>query len=408
MSERTSSADSLRDRRVLLVDGAIALVLAVITVAGVGVELAGSPFVFPSPVGAYMLAVAACAPLVVRRSYPISASIAVLLVTACYHLVGYPGQAPALALFPALYAVAAYGTRIRSLVTAVALAAAWSVIPTLPPHPLPWTSWPILGPAIGMVWLAVVGATVRQSRLTARLGYENAAALAEATLREDLARERLGMAHELHDVLAHTISVISVQSSVALDSIDTDPAAARQAMATVRSLARRAIPEVRATLELLRNPGDADARNVPQPGLAQLPELAEQARDAGLTVELSVDVDDATIGPHLELIAYRIAQEAVTNVIRHSDATTVRISIRRAGTDLLVEIVDDGHGTDRPLKAGLGLTGMSERAAAVGGTVDAGFVAGGGFRVRAGLPGAPGDSADTAARRSPSDTRSLP
>lgn len=404
MSERTSSAGILRDHRAARVDGALALALAVITLAGVGVELAGSPFAFAFPAGAYLLAVASCAPLLVRRSHPIGAALVILVVTAGYHVAGYPGQAPALALFPALYAVTAYGPRVRSLVTAVVVAGLWSVVPALPPHPLPWTSWAILGPASGMLWLAVVGATVRQSRLTVRSGYENAAALAEAALREDLARERLGMAHELHDVLAHTISVISVQSSVALDSIDTDPEGARRAMATVRSLARRAIPEVRATLELLRSPGDASPPSLPQPGFAQLAELAAQARDAGLDVELSVHADPA-VGPHIELIAYRIAQEAVTNVIRHSDAKTVSMTLRRDGDELVVEVVDDGHAQGVPPKPGLGLTGMSERAAAIGGSVDAGFAAGGGFRVRATLPCGRGSRADATVARSSAKVR---
>lgn len=399
MSERTSSVGRWSDHRVLLVDAAIALVLAVLAVAGVGVELAGSAYPSAFPAGAYLLAVCSCVPLIVRRSHPVVCAVAILLVTTGYHLLGYPGQAPALALFPALYAVTAYGTRIRSMATAVVIAGLWSIVPTLPPHPLPWTSWAILGPAIGMLWLAVVGATVRQARRSERLDYENRAALAEATLREELARERLSMAQELHDVLAHTISVISVQSGVALDRIDTDPVGARQAMVTVRSLARRAIPEVRATLEVLRNPGNESRRTVPQPGLAELAELAERARDAGLTVELALDPDSAT-EPQIELIAYRIAQEAVTNVIRHSNATTVRISARRAGADLLVEVVDDGRSDGAPLKAGLGLTGMSERAAAIGGTVDADYAPDGGFRVSARLPCGRRDEDDSAAARS--------
>lgn len=415
MSARTGAAEVLRDRRVLAVDGAIVLVLAVITVAGVAVELDGSPFAFGSPVGAYLLAVAACAPLLLRRVYPMSVSFAILVVTAGYHLAGYPGQAPALALFPALYAVTAYGTRIRSLVVAVVVAALWSVIPTLPPHALPWTSWAILGPAIGMVWLAVVGATVRQSRLSVRQGYESAAALAESTMREEQAKERLNMAHELHDVLAHTISVISVQSGVALDRLETDQAGARQAMTTVRSLARQAIPELRAALEMLRNPAENPPDKSPQPGVAQLGDLVDRARGAGLTVELRLKAEGA-IPPHIGLIAYRISQEAITNVIRHSDARDARISLMRTGATLELEITDDGSGTDGSStdgsstdgspKPGLGLTGMAERAAAVGGTVETGFVPGGGFRVFATLPLDDGSSAGRATPHIPSNARS--
>ncbi len=141
------------------------------------------------------------------------------------------------------------------------------IIPSLPPNPVAWFSYAITGPALGMAVMVVLGATAAQVRRNNELRVVAAASEAEARMREELADERLGMARELHDVLAHTISVISVQAGVALDALDDHPDAARTAMMKVRGLSRQAIPELRRTLELLRRDPELGDETAPQPGL---------------------------------------------------------------------------------------------------------------------------------------------
>jgi signal transduction histidine kinase len=363
------------------------LAVAAVNVFGVWSELTVAGDRVPAPAaGGYAFAVLAGAVLVARRRRPVLVALATMLVTFAYHLSGYPGEAPGFAMFVAFYSVAAYGKRMRSLAACGALVLLAQLIPTLPPNRIPWTSFAVLGPAFGMAWMVVLGAAARQRRLAALERVRQAASRAESDLRERLAEERLRIARELHDVLAHTISVIAVQSGLALDSIDADPARARTALQRVRAAAREAMPELRAALGLLRGDGQGNADLVPQPGLAQLADLAEQARLAGLRVDLTLPEPDTTTTPLLGLTAYRIVQEALTNVVRHAGAGTVTVDVRRDGTMLSIEVRDDGRGTSAGTGTGLGIAGMRERASLVGGDLSAGPAKDGGFQVRATLP----------------------
>ena len=376
------------------IDLLIAVVVLVIVEAGIYAELAyASATTFPAieafPAGAYLLGFAACAPLVWRRTHPVLVSFVVIAAVAVYHFAGYPGASPALVLFATSYAIGAYGRSTwRSILMASGFIVAWMIIPSLPPEPVPWLSFAITGPALGMAVMVVLGATAAQVRRNNELSVAAAASEAEARMREELTDERLGMARELHDVLAHTISVISVQAGVALDAFDDHPDAARTAMMKVRGLSRQAIPELRRTLELLRRdpaPGDETA---PQPGLDRLPDLLAELEASGLTVESRISVDGAELTPFVELTAFRIVQEAVTNVVRHAAASTVRVTVR-ADLDaraLLVTVEDNGRGAPAGVGRGLGLVGMRERAHSVGGTLETGTSRAGGFLVSAVLP----------------------
>ena len=376
------------------VEVALAALVAVATGTGVRFELTYSPYPVPPAVGGYLLAAASAAVLVFRRRRPVLVAWLGVLIVLAYRQLGYPGAAPALGLFVSIYTVTAYGHRLWRDLTACGLLvlAAWAV-PALPPHAQPWYSFALTGPAFGLAWMAVLGAATGTSRRAAAQSLRRAATATEARMREGLAEERLRIARELHDVLAHTISVIAVQSGLALDSLDDRPGQARTALLAVRAATREAMPELRAALGLLR--GDRPAGGQPvgsdalaQPRLEQLPDLADQARAAGLRVDLSVTQppQSAPLPPFLDLTGYRIVQEALTNVVRHAHANAVSVTVTREDGTLLIEVRDDGRGAPTPPASGLGLAGMRERVALVGGTVTAGPAAGGGFRVSARLP----------------------
>ncbi|MGJ5832620.1 sensor histidine kinase [Streptomyces ossamyceticus] len=195
--------------------------------------------------------------------------------------------------------------------------------------------------------------------------------------------ERLRIARELHDVLAHSISVINVQAGVGLALLDSDPEQARTALITIKAASKEALGEVRQVLGTLRSPGEAPRD--PAPGLDRLPELVAQAADAGLTVD--IEGEPPPLPPGTDLAAFRIVQEALTNVVRHSGARHARVILDHGGGELRLRIDDDGPATGTDAGGGgNGLVGMRERAAALGGTIEAGPRADGGFGVLAVLP----------------------
>jgi signal transduction histidine kinase len=191
--------------------------------------------------------------------------------------------------------------------------------------------------------------------------------------------QRLLLAQELHDVLAHNLSLINVQASVALHLAEPENPTA-PALAAIKSASHDSLQQLRTALDVLRR-GEAAPR-APMPTLADVDALVDGVRASGLDVDLAVSVD-GPLPAAVELAAYRIVQEALTNVTRHAHASTVSVRIER-GDDVSIEVIDDGiGGTETP---GNGIIGMRERATALGGTVDVGPVPGGGFRVRATLP----------------------
>ncbi|MEU6660250.1 sensor histidine kinase [Streptomyces sp. NPDC046821] len=197
--------------------------------------------------------------------------------------------------------------------------------------------------------------------------------------------ERLRIARELHDVLAHSISVINVQAGVGLALLDSDPEQARTALTTIKAASKEALGEVRQVLDTLRTPGDAP--RAPAPGLDRLPELVDQAATAGLTVDTTTKGTRVALPPGADLAAFRIVQEALTNVVRHSESRHARVEVRYGPGVLSLRIDDDGPASREAAGgSGNGLAGMRERAAALGGTIEAGPRPDGGFRVLAELP----------------------
>lgn len=209
-----------------------------------------------------------------------------------------------------------------------------------------------------------------------------------------VAEERLRIARELHDVLAHSLTVIAVQADAADAALARDSALAREPLRVIAATARNSLNEIRDMLHLLRSqddPADESARASlalrPAPGLGTIDELIANARKAGLTVESRVAHGIGPLSPVIDLAAYRIVEEALTNVAKHAGPTSVRVDIRRSSENLELE-VSNALGTPgpKPVSAGVGLLGVRERVMLVGGTLEVGAVENGEWRLRAELP----------------------
>jgi signal transduction histidine kinase len=238
-----------------------------------------------------------------------------------------------------------------------------------------------------IAWL--VGFALRERVAEARAA-EARAAHAEGE-REENARlavfeERVRIARELHDVIAHHVSMMGVQAGAGRLVIDRDPQKAKQALAAIELSSRNAVQELYRLLGFLRQAGDPDPL-VSQPGLGQLASLAEGMSNAELTVEVSVDGEQRALPATVDVSAYRIVQEALTNTLKHAGASRADVYLRYWPGELEVEVVDDGRGGGpAATSGGLGLIGMRERAALHGGQLSAGPAPGGGFAVQVKLP----------------------
>lgn len=230
----------------------------------------------------------------------------------------------------------------------------------------------------GAPWLA--GFVVQRRRVgEARMRNERDAA--EAAIVEERAR----IARELHDVVAHAISVIVLQARGGRRLLDSEPEEARGALDTIEHTGQQALVEMRRLVGLLRE-GDGELALTPQPSLQRLSHLVDQVRAAGLPVEVSIEGKPVELPPGVDLSAYRIAQEALTNAIKHAGPAKARVVLRYRPDGLDVEIADDGAGTANGDGGGHGLVGIRERVTVLGGELDAGPQADGGYAVRARLP----------------------
>ena len=229
-------------------------------------------------------------------------------------------------------------------------------------------------------WLAMLLAIAELVRVRRAQFFERQRA-AEDEERRRVSEQRLLLAQELHDVLAHNISLINVQASVALHLIDERPEQARPALLNIKAASHDALGELRTALDVLRR--GADAPRSPAPTLADLDALVDGVRAGGVDIDVAVEGTARPLPAAVELAAYRIVQEALTNVTRHARAAHVTVRLQY-GDGVNVEVLDDGVGG--PTEAGNGIVGMRERAGALGGSVVAGPRRGGGFRVAAHLP----------------------
>jgi signal transduction histidine kinase len=245
--------------------------------------------------------------------------------------------------------------------------------------------------AIG--WFA--GRAMRHRKLlTEELAEKTARLQAEREERSQraVAVERRRIARELHDVVAHNVSVMTIQAGAARRVVDQDPDQAEEALDVVQQAGREALTEMRRMLGIMR-PGDAAPELAPQPSLSGVAELVERTRDAGLPVELAIEGDPVPLPTGIDLAAYRIVQEALTNTIKHAGRASAHVVVRYHPDELELEISDDGRGpalsgsAEAELPAsGHGIVGMKERVALYGGRLETGRRRGGGFSVTARLP----------------------
>jgi signal transduction histidine kinase len=372
----------------LAVDTAIALVVAAFVVVvsiGGGIRQGRQASALIAPT---VLAAIAALPLLARRRYPYFA----LAGTLALALVAYGFTSPVpLVMLPAavaLYTVGASGHRKGSL---IGVGGAVVSIVVIGLALSPGTDL-AEGLVRDVAW--IVGSTALGFAVASRRAYveefKQRALHAERTREEEAQRrvdeERLRIARDVHDGVAHALASISLQASAAGAVLDSDPEGAREALRQIRGASVSALAELRATLGILRQPAGAGVTQAPT--LEQLAGLADVLRAGGIEVSVSREGGDRTVPADVGNVAYRILQEALTNVLRHSGARHADVKLRYERASLTVSVADDGNGQmqDDARGTGYGITGMRERAAAVGGSLEAGPKAGGGFVVRADLP----------------------
>ena len=249
---------------------------------------------------------------------------------------------------------------------------------------------PGLDNAVGLAaWLLVLFTGCELIRMRRDRAREAEMAKAD-TLQRQIANERLSIARELHDVVAHNMSLINLQAGVALHVNDGLPAPALEALQTIKSASKEALVEMRSILGVLRHADDGeDAPRAPAPSLANVAELVARASSAGVEITLRIDIESRDLPRTVDIAAYRIVQESLTNVARHANPPVATVTVRRSDGVLVISIVDVGTGQRRAehlTGGGNGIPGMRERAASVGGTLIAGPRLGGGFAVDARLP----------------------
>jgi signal transduction histidine kinase len=329
---------------------------------------------------AVALILAATVPYYARRLAPVPVFLVSMAATAALYVQDYDAGGLPFVVAAGAYTVAAYRPLREVLLAGACMYAAFVVMLLADSAGFAGaefaTSVPLFGAAMLVGW-TMQSRRLRYDALEREQGEASARAAAD---------ERLRIAQELHDVIGHSLGVIAVQAGVGMHLIDRDPDEAKRALEHISRSSRSSLAEIRRLLGLVRS-GEGAAAYAPTPGLADLPRLADEVRGAGLGVDLAVSAHATGLPPGVELAAYRIVQEALTNTVLHARAhrATVRLDID-AGT-LRVVVTDDGTGGDDGRHSGgQGLVGMRERVTVYGGTLDVGPGPAGGYRVAATLP----------------------
>jgi signal transduction histidine kinase len=330
------------------------------------------------------------APLVFRRQAPLAAILVIAATALPFVLtadVAEEGTMPFPCILVAIFSVALYARRESEAIAGLVIMAITIGLAITSDYyegePTP-TNYAILFFFTGGAWTA--GWLVRRRAAQVREALEHSGELAAGAVAEERAR----IARELHDVVAHSVSIVAVQAGAAEEWLDSDPERAREHLASVRRTAREAMTEMRRLLDVLRTDDTAYA---PQPGLSRLPELLDETRAAGLPVELVEEGERPELSPGLDLVAFRIVQESLTNVRKHAGEVPTRVLLRYRGDELELEVTNEPSaapstidGGDKGLDGGHGLVGMRERVRLYGGRLETGENGDGGFRVHALLP----------------------
>ena len=366
------------------------LAVAAFLVTVLVVDAPGDAVVFRSfgdvPVAAMLVAATASAALYWRRNAPL-----VVLTVAVLGWIVTLGTGDAelgAVTIIALYSTGRYFTGDRRSHTLVAAAIAVLTVDGLLDPILSWGDTVFGGFVLFVAWYVGRRLQLRGERAAQRLREQAAEA------RRIVAEERARIARELHDVVAHRVSLMTVQAGAAKAVAADDLDSAVRAMAAVEDAGRQALAELRHLVGVLRPEADPDGLG-PQPGLAELPRLVEQVRGAGLDVSLTIETVPTELPARVDLFAYRIVQEALTNVLKHGGPgarAQVRLEVEQGA--VIIEVLDDGQGGRaepvasgaEPGSGGHGIVGMRERALLLGGSLDAGPRPNGGFRVAARLP----------------------
>jgi signal transduction histidine kinase len=360
-------------------DAALALVLAALVQWEILTTDVTGPKWLLVPAG-----LAITVPLAWRRVAPLPALLFVMAAAAAAGLaaadsdeVAQTPQLPFLAEILAVYSVAAHAERRRAL---IGLLVSWAALLAAEPG-----DFVVMGPAWAGIWLA--GRLVRARGQDARRLRELAQALERERVEEArlaVAEERTRIARELHDVVAHAMSTIVLEAGAERVNLDEGQTSARQALHSIERMGRQALAEMRRLVGVLRTEED-EPELFPQPSLTHLDLLIEQVGRAGVPVELRVVGDPVQLAPGLDISAYRIVQEALTNVLKHGGDARATVVVAYGDRTLELEIADDGRG-GTPDGSGHGIVGLRERVALFGGSLEAAGREGGGFAVRARLP----------------------
>jgi len=321
--------------------------------------------------------------LIVRRHQPVFVLAVTVGTTLLYLLMDFVRGPIFIAPIVSVYTAITHGHRLAAWISVVFGYIAFPWLPYLlgiDPPPQPQTLFGLAG------WLLVIGGAAelmraRGERIAAATRTEAEAAQRRAT------EERIQLARELHDILAHSITVINVQASVGLHLVDERPEQARTALNAIKDVSKDALDELRAVVAQLRS-GHEDAPRdpTPTPSLKDLDVLVARASTGGLSIRTEIDGPLDQLPPSADLAAFRILQEALTNVIRHSGSTSATVKLKQSPDELMLEVDDDGTAAEANTQLGRGIQGMRERAAALGGVVEAGPRPDGGYRVVARLP----------------------
>jgi signal transduction histidine kinase len=365
-------------------DVALALAIGVVEILTTYLATQTQPERRPLDATGIALLAAGAATLVVRRRHPVMALCVAEASMLLFWVLGYPRGPVLLAVAVVIFTAATAGRRAVAWAALLIGFAVISLLPRLLGNESAAPSPPVSVALAGwMVVLAISAEVVRIRR-------EREVAALRTRLEEERRRasdERVRIAREVHDVVAHSISVINVQAAVALHLIEERPAQARIALTAIKDVSKDALRELRSVLAALRQPDEPPER-APAPSLANLGELITRTGAGGLEVRTEIDGPLEPLPASVDLVAFRILQEALTNVIRHAGTSTATVRVVHDGGLLVLDVEDDGRGlpSNGGTGQGTGIQGMRERAAALGGAVEAGPRPGGGFRVLARLP----------------------
>lgn len=369
------------------------LLAAIFVVAAIVIGLVAPVPAGEREIGAlgWTLLIANTAPLALRRVRPLVSAWTVLGANLPYWILDYPDDPIGPTTLIAVYSVGAHVARPVSLRNGVAMVSLIVAVGTIgvlvPEEDLPWYAIPAFVVMYGTAWILGDNLRTRRAYL-AELEHaaERAEAQREAEARNAVAEERTRIARDLHDVVAHSMSVMVVQAGAARRVIGTNPDQAEAALQAIEATGRESLDEMRRILGVLRS-DDEELELAPAPTIDDFSRLIDHCEQAGLNVDFEVDGEPTGLPASVEMSAYRIVQESLTNTLKHAGAASATVRLAYTSNQLTIAVTDNGRGAAAVRTGGgQGLVGMRERVEAFGGSLDAGPRTGGGFAVNAVLP----------------------